>query len=185
MTNATTAAIARAKIDPPRPRKAAEKSRGDVPPVNVLELGRPLRVRYWPAQECFRTAQRRCARIPAAPCGVVGLKPTFGRVSVRGVSPLSWNLDPVGPMARRASDLAPLLLAVAGFDPGDTYSVDIAVDDYVSDLVRGVEGWRVSFASEASVEAVERKWGGPFARQRKSSPGSERASGKWASPQTD
>ena len=95
---------------------------------------------------------------------------------MRGVSPLSWNLDPVGPMARRASDLAPLLLAVAGFDPGDTYSVDIAVDDYVSDLARGVEGWRVSFASEASVEAVERKWGGPFARQRKSSPGSERAS---------
>jgi aspartyl-tRNA(Asn)/glutamyl-tRNA(Gln) amidotransferase subunit A len=94
-------------------------------------------------------------RIPAALCGVVGLKPTFGRVSVRGVVPLSWNLDHVGPMARHVSDVALLLQAIAGFDPRDPYSVDVAVDDYVSDLARGVEGWRASLASEACVGGVD------------------------------
>ena len=98
-------------------------------------------------------------RIPAALCGVVGLKPTFGRVSVRGVVPLSWNLDHVGPMSRRVSDVAVLLQAIAGFDPRDPYSVDIAGDDYVADLARGIEGWRVSLASEVCVEGVDEEVG--------------------------
>ncbi|MGE0056524.1 MAG: amidase, partial [Dehalococcoidia bacterium] len=61
-------------------------------------------------------------RIPAALCGITGLKPTFGRVSVRGVVPLSWSLDHAGPMARTAADCALLLQAIAGFDAADPLS---------------------------------------------------------------
>ncbi|MFQ5460507.1 MAG: amidase, partial [Anaerolineae bacterium] len=61
-------------------------------------------------------------RIPAALCGVVGLKPTRGLVSLRGVVPLSWSLDHAGPMARTAEDAALLLDAIAGFDAGDPAS---------------------------------------------------------------
>jgi aspartyl-tRNA(Asn)/glutamyl-tRNA(Gln) amidotransferase subunit A len=61
-------------------------------------------------------------RIPAALCGVVGLKPTYGRVSLRGVIPLSWNLDHVGPMARCVQDVALLLGVIAGYDPQDPAS---------------------------------------------------------------
>ena len=58
-------------------------------------------------------------RIPAAGCGVCGLKPTYGRISRYGVLPLSWSLDVVGPMARSARDLGILFEALAGEDPGD------------------------------------------------------------------
>ncbi len=55
-------------------------------------------------------------RIPAAFCGVVGLKPTYGRVSLRGVFPLSWNLDHVGPITRTVNDAALVLQIIAGYD---------------------------------------------------------------------
>lgn len=58
-------------------------------------------------------------RTPAALCGVVGFKPTFGRVSTRGVLPLSWNLDHVGPLARTVADAALLYSVIAGYDPQD------------------------------------------------------------------
>src|SRR5919199_727955 len=86
-------------------------------------------------------------RIPAALCGVVGLKPTYGRVSLRGVVPLSWNLDHAGPMARRVRDVAVLLAAVAGYDAEDAYASDVPVSDYLVDLAAGVAGWRVALAS--------------------------------------
>jgi aspartyl-tRNA(Asn)/glutamyl-tRNA(Gln) amidotransferase subunit A len=86
-------------------------------------------------------------RIPAALCGVVGLKPTYGRASLRGVIPLSWNLDHAGPMARCVRDVALLLQAIAGYDPEDPASIDRPVDDYVSGLADGVQGWRVAVAS--------------------------------------
>lgn len=85
-------------------------------------------------------------RIPSALCGVVGLKPTRGRVSLRGVIPLSWNLDHVGPMARSVVDVALILQSVAGYDPADPWSVDMPVDDYTTKLDRGVQGWRVALA---------------------------------------
>jgi len=88
-------------------------------------------------------------RIPAALCGVVGLKPTFGRVSLRGVIPLSWNLDHPGPMARRVKDVALLLQAVAGYDPADPVSVEVPVPDTLAELEAGVRGWRVALASDA------------------------------------
>lgn len=76
-------------------------------------------------------------REPAAQCGVVGIKPTFGRVSARGVIPLSTSLDHIGPIARTVSDVAALLQAVAGFDPGDKNSADMPVPDYVATLKTG------------------------------------------------
>ncbi len=86
-------------------------------------------------------------RIPSSLCGVVGLKPTYGRVSVRGVLPLSWNLDHAGPMGRRVHDVAAILQVVAGYDEADPFSVDAPVDDYVTHLAEGVQGWRIAFAS--------------------------------------
>ena len=85
-------------------------------------------------------------RIPASLCGVVGLKPTCGRVSLRGVIPLSWNLDHAGPMARTVQDVALLLQVIAGYDPLDSASVDVPVDDYLKDLENGVNGWRIALA---------------------------------------
>jgi aspartyl-tRNA(Asn)/glutamyl-tRNA(Gln) amidotransferase subunit A len=87
-------------------------------------------------------------RVPAALCSVVGLKPTYGRVSLRGVIPLSWNLDHAGPMARRVQDTAMLLQVMAGYDPLDPYSVDVPVEDYSSDIHRGVRGWRIALAED-------------------------------------
>jgi aspartyl-tRNA(Asn)/glutamyl-tRNA(Gln) amidotransferase subunit A len=87
-------------------------------------------------------------RIPSSLCGVVGLKPTYGRVSLRGVIPLSWNLDHAGPMARRVRDAGILLQAIAGYDPEEAYSVNYPTEDYLSRLHGGIEGWRVALASD-------------------------------------
>jgi aspartyl-tRNA(Asn)/glutamyl-tRNA(Gln) amidotransferase subunit A len=73
-------------------------------------------------------------REPAALCGVVGLKPTYGRVSTRGVIPLSVSLDHVGPLARSVTDAALVLEAIAGHDPGDPTCADRVVDDYETGL---------------------------------------------------
>lgn len=86
-------------------------------------------------------------RIPASLCGVVGLKPTYGRVSLRGLLPLSWNLDHAGPMARGVRDVAILLQAIAGYDAEDPASADLRVGDYLAGLEGGVSGWRVALAS--------------------------------------
>ena len=75
-------------------------------------------------------------RLPAAFCGVPGLKPTYGLVSTRGVIPLSWSLDHVGPMTRTVADAAVLLQAIAGYDAAETSSEQIAIPDY-SAAVRG------------------------------------------------
>ena len=61
-------------------------------------------------------------RLPASHCGIVGLKPTYGLVSIRGVIPLSWSLDHVGPMARTVADTALLLQVIAGYDAQETTS---------------------------------------------------------------
>jgi aspartyl-tRNA(Asn)/glutamyl-tRNA(Gln) amidotransferase subunit A len=87
-------------------------------------------------------------RIPASLCGIVGLKPTFGRISLRGLIPLSWNLDHPGPMARRVRDAAVLLQAIAGYDPEDPSSIDAMVPDYLRALDGGVSGWRIALASD-------------------------------------
>ena len=73
-------------------------------------------------------------RLPAAYCGVVGLKPTYGRVSARGVVPLAWSYDHVGPIANSVHDAAILLQVLAGYDAGDPASVDAPVADYTAAL---------------------------------------------------
>jgi aspartyl-tRNA(Asn)/glutamyl-tRNA(Gln) amidotransferase subunit A len=82
-------------------------------------------------------------RIPAAWCGVVGLKPTYGRVSNRGVIPLCWSLDHVGPLARTVEDAATLLQGIAGYDAIDPSTQDIPVPDYVGELRRPARRLRV------------------------------------------
>jgi aspartyl-tRNA(Asn)/glutamyl-tRNA(Gln) amidotransferase subunit A len=69
-------------------------------------------------------------RIPASLCGIVGFKPTYGRVSNRGVIPMAWSLDHVGPMCKTVEDAALMLAAIAGYDALDPTSVDAPVADY-------------------------------------------------------
>ena len=87
-------------------------------------------------------------RIPAALCGIVGLKPTYGRVSLRGVIPLSWNLDHAGPMARCVWDVSILLQAISGYDPDDAWSSDVPVEDYLTEPKEGIRGWRIAMAAD-------------------------------------
>jgi aspartyl-tRNA(Asn)/glutamyl-tRNA(Gln) amidotransferase subunit A len=82
-------------------------------------------------------------RGPAAFCGIVGLKPTYGRASRAGVLTLSWTLDHTGPMARTVEDCAYLLQALAGHDPADAASSHAPVDDYVAALGGDLHGLRI------------------------------------------
>ena len=69
-------------------------------------------------------------RIPASCCGIVGLKPTYGRVSNRGVIPMAWTLDHVGPMCKTVEDAAILLSAIAGYDERDSSTANVPIADY-------------------------------------------------------
>lgn len=87
-------------------------------------------------------------REPAALCGVVGLKPTYGRVSARGVIPLSVSLDHVGPIARTVADAAVIFQTIAGFDANDAASkdaasVDVPVEDYLAQLGKDATPLRI------------------------------------------
>jgi len=82
-------------------------------------------------------------RGPASVCGIVGLKPTSGRVSNRGVIPFSWTLDTVGPMCRTVEDAAIFLQAIAGYDAPDTNSIDSPVPDYAAATGSSVRALRI------------------------------------------
>jgi len=82
-------------------------------------------------------------RQPASYCGIVGLKPTYGRVSNSGVIPLSWSLDHVGPMTRTVKDVALVFQAIAGYDRNDPASIDAPVPDYVSSISASTHSLRV------------------------------------------
>jgi aspartyl-tRNA(Asn)/glutamyl-tRNA(Gln) amidotransferase subunit A len=84
-------------------------------------------------------------RNPASACGIVGLKPTYGLVSRRGVFPLSFTLDHVGPMTRTVADNALMLEVIAGHDPLDPGSAAAPAGHYASGLERGVRGRRIGF----------------------------------------
>jgi aspartyl-tRNA(Asn)/glutamyl-tRNA(Gln) amidotransferase subunit A len=71
-------------------------------------------------------------RVPAACCGIVGLKPSYGLVPIRGVLPLAWSFDHVGPLARTVEDVALVLAAIAGYDPEDMYSAEFVATDYTA-----------------------------------------------------
>jgi aspartyl-tRNA(Asn)/glutamyl-tRNA(Gln) amidotransferase subunit A len=82
-------------------------------------------------------------RGPAAYCGIVGLKPTYGRVSRRGVFPLSYSLDHCGPLTRTVEDCAILMQALAAYDPQDPASADVPVPDYRAALTPRLDGLRI------------------------------------------
>ena len=94
-------------------------------------------------------------RIPASLCGIVGLKPTYGRVSLRGAIPLAWSLDHPGPMTRTVRDAAVLLQLIAGYDPGDPVSADVPVDDYLAELEDGVRGLSIGVVRGRFFERLE------------------------------
>jgi aspartyl-tRNA(Asn)/glutamyl-tRNA(Gln) amidotransferase subunit A len=83
------------------------------------------------------------------------MKPTYGRVSRRGVLPLSYSLDHVGPMTRTVRDNALLLQVLAGHDPEDPGSADEAVPDYSADLERGVKGLKIGLIRHFYVEDMQ------------------------------
>jgi len=85
-------------------------------------------------------------RTPSALCGVVGIKPTFGRVSRNGVAPLSWSMDHAGPLARTVADVALLLEAISGYDPSDPASVQRPADE-VRPGPASVRGLRIGIPS--------------------------------------
>jgi aspartyl-tRNA(Asn)/glutamyl-tRNA(Gln) amidotransferase subunit A len=94
-------------------------------------------------------------RIPASLCGLVGLKPTYGRVSRHGVVPLSWSLDHVGPLTRTIRDTALLLSVISGHDPKDATTSRLPVPDYVAALTGKVEGLRVGVPREFFFEGLD------------------------------
>lgn len=85
-------------------------------------------------------------RIPASLCGVVGLKPTYGRVSLRGIFPLSWNLDHAGPLTKTVKDAALMLQVIAGYDALDPASANVPTEDYLSSLDESIKGWKIALA---------------------------------------
>ena len=87
-------------------------------------------------------------RLPASHCGIAGLKPTYGLVSIRGVIPLSWSLDHVGPMARTAADTAALLQVIAGYDEQETTSAKMHVPDYSQNIGAKVSSLRIGVPRE-------------------------------------
>lgn len=94
-------------------------------------------------------------RIPASCCGVVGMKPTFGRISKYGIFPLSWTLDHVGPMTRTVEDNAIVLGALAGHDTRDPCSVRKETEDFTRYLDQGIRGSVVGVPSSFYFENVE------------------------------
>ena len=94
-------------------------------------------------------------RNPASMCGITGLKPTYGRISRRGVLPLAYSLDHVGPMTRSVRDNALLLQVLAGHDPEDPGSADVEVPDYAADLDRGVKGLKLGLIRHFYTEDMQ------------------------------
>ncbi len=94
-------------------------------------------------------------RQPAAHCGVVGLKPTYGRVSRYGLVAFASSLDQIGPLARNVRDAADLLQVIAGYDASDSTSVDRPVPDYSASLKKGVQGLRIGFPREYFGEGLD------------------------------
>src|SRR5881409_1220977 len=94
-------------------------------------------------------------RQPSAYCGIAGLKPTYGLVSTRGVIPLSWSLDHVGPMCRRVADAALMLQSIAGYDALDINSVNATPPDYVKGMARKVASLRIGIPRAMFYDALD------------------------------
>jgi aspartyl-tRNA(Asn)/glutamyl-tRNA(Gln) amidotransferase subunit A len=94
-------------------------------------------------------------RIPASLCGIVGLKPTHGRVSLRGVFPLSWNLDHVGPLTKCVKDAALMLQVISVYDPIDPTSIKMLTGDYLGHLVDDMEGRKIALGVGEYIEGAD------------------------------
>lgn len=94
-------------------------------------------------------------RFPSASCGIVGVKPTYGKVSRYGVFPLGWSLDHIGPMTRSVADAAVMLRAIAGFDPHDPTTRRVTVRDYLDTVYNGVKGIRIGVDEQYCSEGVD------------------------------
>jgi aspartyl-tRNA(Asn)/glutamyl-tRNA(Gln) amidotransferase subunit A len=93
-------------------------------------------------------------REPAGYCGIVGLKPTYGRVSTSGVVPLSWSLDHLGPMTRTAMDAALMLQVIADYDPQDAASIDVPIPDYSATIEDATSSLRLGIPRPYFYEAL-------------------------------
>ncbi len=110
------------------------------------------------ARQCFGTLGTDTGgsiRQPAALCNVVGVKPTWGRVSRSGVVAFASSLDQVGPFGRTVRDAAMILQAISGRDPHDATSADVAVPDFSAALESGVKGLKVGLPREYFVEGMD------------------------------
>ncbi|MBI5643406.1 MAG: Asp-tRNA(Asn)/Glu-tRNA(Gln) amidotransferase subunit GatA [Deltaproteobacteria bacterium] len=96
-------------------------------------------------------------RQPAACCGVVGLKPTYGRISRFGMIAFASSLDQAGPFTKDVTDSAIMLQTMAGFDPLDSTCIDAPVPDYTSVLKSGVKGLRIGIPKEYFIEGMDRE----------------------------
>lgn len=94
-------------------------------------------------------------RLPAAYCGVVGLKPTYGRVSRYGLVAYASSLDQIGPITRDVKDCATVLGAISGHDHRDSTSIDAPVPDYTKNLQRGVKGLKIGLPREYFVAGMQ------------------------------
>ncbi len=94
-------------------------------------------------------------RFPSASCGLVGVKPTYGRVSRYGVFPLGESLDHIGPMTRSVADAAVMLRAIAGFDPKDPTTRRVTVRDYLDTVYNGVKGLRIGVDEKYCTDGVD------------------------------
>ena len=96
-------------------------------------------------------------RQPAAFCGVVGLKPTYGRVSRYGLVAFASSLDQIGPLTKDITDAAILMNAVAGYDKRDSTSIDLPTPDYTAALIPDIKGMRIGIPQEYFVEGMQPK----------------------------
>jgi aspartyl-tRNA(Asn)/glutamyl-tRNA(Gln) amidotransferase subunit A len=94
-------------------------------------------------------------RQPASCCGVVGLKPTYGRVSRYGLVAFASSLDQIGPITKDVKDCAIMMNAISGYDPYDSTSVNVGVPDYKQSLVKDVKGIRIGIPNEYFVEGMD------------------------------
>ncbi len=94
-------------------------------------------------------------RQPAALCGVVGMKPTYGRVSRYGLIAFASSLDQIGPFTKDVEDCAIMMNVIAGYDPRESTSVPMDVPDYREFVSRGIDGWKVGIPKEYFIEGID------------------------------
>lgn len=94
-------------------------------------------------------------RLPAAFNGIAGMRPSIGRVSNNGITPLAWTLDTAGPMCRTVEDCALMLATIAGHDPHDQQTLNLPVPDYREDLAGGLEGVRVAVIEDFTLSGLQ------------------------------